>query len=103
MSQVDYRFTEKLVAGAALGYAKTDSDYSADGGNIALTAQSDRYTATSWADVGIGPHSMTDLEVTDFDIIDTGAEIALTYDCVRSHPILLDGFELGSLWRWLTP
>jgi hypothetical protein len=21
----------------------------------------------------------------------------------RTHPILLDGFELGSLWRWQTP
>jgi serine/threonine-protein kinase len=75
----------------------------ADGGNIALTAQSDRFTATSWTDVGINPHSLTDLEVTDFDIIDTGGAITLTYDCVRTHPILLDGFELGSLWRWQTP
>jgi serine/threonine-protein kinase len=75
----------------------------ADGGNIALTAQSDRFTATSWADVDIGPHSLTDLEVTDFDIIDTGAGIALTYDCERNHPLLLDGFELGSLWRWQVP
>jgi serine/threonine-protein kinase len=75
----------------------------ADGGNIALTAQSDRFTATSWTDVGIGPHSLTDLEVSDFEIIDTGTEIVLTYDCDRSHPLLLDGFELGSLWRWQTP
>ncbi len=72
----------------------------ADGGNIALTAQSDRFTTAGWDDLGIDTHSLAGLQVADFEIIDTGPTIALTYDCVRSHPILLDGFELGGLSRW---
>jgi hypothetical protein len=72
----------------------------ADGGTIALTAQNDRFTTATWAGVGIDSYSLSALQVTDFEIIDTGPTIALTYDCVRSHPILLDGFELGDLSRW---
>ncbi len=72
----------------------------ADGGTIALTAQSDRFTTATWAGVGIDSFSLSTLQVTDFEIIDTGPTITLTYDCVRSHPILLDGFELGDLSRW---
>jgi hypothetical protein len=72
----------------------------ADGGTIALTAQSDRFTTAKWDALGIGPYSLAGLEVNDFEIVDTGPAIVLTYDCVRSHPILLDGFELGDLSRW---
>jgi serine/threonine-protein kinase len=72
----------------------------ADGGTIALTAQSDRFTTATWAGLGIDGSSLSDLSVTDFEIIDTGSTITLTYDCVRSHPILSDGFELADLSRW---
>jgi len=62
----------------------------ADGGNVALTAESDRYTATSWADLGIDSRLFDQttgaaaVEITDFEVLDTGARIAETYDCVRS-------------------
>lgn len=72
----------------------------ADGGTIALTAQSDRFTTATWAGLGIDTFSLNALDVTDFEIIDTGAPIVLTYECVRSHPVLLDGFERGDLSRW---
>jgi len=72
----------------------------ADGGTIALTAQSDRFTTTTWAGLGIDSYSLADLTVTDFEMINTGSTIALTYACERSHPILRDGFELGNLSRW---
>jgi len=72
----------------------------ADGGNIALTAQSDRFTAATWAGIGITSHSLDALQVTDFEIIDTGTTITLTYECTRSHPILVDGFEMADLSRW---
>ena len=71
-----------------------------DGGNIALTAQSDRFTTAKWSTLGIDSYSLADLAVTDFEIIDTGDPITLTYDCVRSHPVFLDGFELGNLSKW---
>ena len=56
--------------------------YHADGGNIALTAQSDRYTTAKW-DGLLDPHDLAALEIEDFDVIDHGAPITLTLDCVR--------------------
>jgi len=62
----------------------------ADGGNIALTAESDLYTDHTWAEVGIGSRvfdqtpSARDVFPSDFQVIDTGARIPETYDCVRT-------------------
>jgi len=63
----------------------------ADGGNLALTAESDLYTTAKWSGLGIGPTvfkstpSATAVAITDFDVIDTGARIGETYDCVRTQ------------------
>ena len=56
----------------------------ADGGNIALTAQSDADTNAKYADVDFGSHDLQDLKVTDFEVVDLGTPIRLTYDCVRN-------------------
>jgi len=55
-----------------------------DGGNIALTAQSDADTTTKYADLNFGPHDLQPLKVTDFEVLDFGKPIRLTYDCVRN-------------------
>lgn len=55
----------------------------ADGGNIALTAQSDRFTSAKWAGQ-MGTYDLDDLQPTDFEVLDTGTPITLTYDCNRS-------------------
>jgi serine/threonine-protein kinase len=75
----------------------------ADGGNIALTAESDMYTTHTWAEVGIDSRTFdqtagaTDVFASDFQVIDTGARIGETYDCVRTvvptGVILKDSFE----------
>ncbi|MDQ3366537.1 MAG: hypothetical protein M3680_14020 [Myxococcota bacterium] len=57
--------------------------YHADGGNIALTAQSDRHTTAKWAGL-IRPQDLYALKVEDFDVIDQGAMITLTLDCARN-------------------
>ena len=57
----------------------------ADGGNIALTAQNDADTQAKYADLDFGPHSLQDLKVTDFEIVDEGKPIQLTDDCVRNR------------------
>jgi serine/threonine-protein kinase len=54
-----------------------------DGGNIALTAQSDADTKAKYADIDFGPRDLADLKVTDFEIVDMGTPIRLTDDCVR--------------------
>lgn len=56
--------------------------YHADGGNIALTAQSDRHTSHKWAGL-LAPRDLSALKVEDFEVIDHGAHITLTYDCTR--------------------
>jgi len=68
----------KVVARAMQKYGM----YHADGGNIALTAQNDRYTTAKW-DGLLDPHDLAALHVEDFQVIDHGAPITLTYDCVR--------------------
>jgi serine/threonine-protein kinase len=54
----------------------------ADGGNIALTARSDRLSTARWEDL-MEPRDLDALQPNDFEVIDTGAPIPLTYDCVR--------------------
>jgi len=62
----------------------------ADGGIIALTAESDLYTQTKWSNLGINSRVFDStagaaaINVEDFVVIDTGPRIAETYDCVRN-------------------
>jgi serine/threonine-protein kinase len=56
--------------------------YHADGGNIALTAQSDRHTTAKWSGL-LGPRDLAALKVSDFEVIDHGTPISLTGDCNR--------------------
>ena len=81
----------------------------ADGGTIALTAESDLFTTVSWADLEVDSRifdltpGATDVAVGDFDVIDTGPRIGETYDCVRSEidpGIFTDGFESGDTSAW---
>ncbi len=46
--------------------------YMSDGGNIALTAQSDALSSTKWSDVGFDASSLSSLKSTDFDVLDYG-------------------------------
>jgi hypothetical protein len=56
--------------------------YHADGGNIALTAQSDRHTQHKWQGT-LAARDLSMLKIDDFELIDHGAFIPLTYDCKR--------------------
>ncbi len=68
----------KVVARAMQKYGM----YHADGGNIALTAQSDRHTTAKW-DGLLDAQDLDALEVDDFEVVDHGGMITLTYDCNR--------------------
>lgn len=62
----------------------------ADGGNVALTAESDLFTTHRWSDVGISSRTFdqqvpgTPVRIEDFQVLDTGPRIIETYDCVRN-------------------
>lgn len=76
-----------------------------DGGNIALTFETDRYTTATWNTLGItaqtfwnGANGSTPVLVSHFEVIDTGPRIGETWDCVRSSVTVSDlifanGFE----------
>ena len=55
----------------------------ADGGTIALTAQGDRFTTHKWAGV-LGTYDLKQLQVTDFEMIEAGDRIPITYNCFRN-------------------
>ena len=55
----------------------------ADGGNIALTARSDRSTTSKWNGL-LDARDLQALQVTDFQMIDAGARIPVTNDCERA-------------------
>jgi serine/threonine-protein kinase len=55
----------------------------ADGGQIALTAQSDRFTQARWGGL-LGPRDLEALQPRDFEMVEGGPRIPLTLDCVRN-------------------
>lgn len=57
-----------------------------DGGNIALTFAGDHGSNAKWADLGIDSGTFNDIKVDDFEVVDLGPEIPLTYDCKRTEP-----------------
>ena len=71
----------------------------ADGGNIALTGEADRFTTAKWAALGIDEHVFVDgnpsPQVTDFEIVETGPQHTVTYNCVRTPDdfIFIDGYD----------
>lgn len=54
----------------------------ADAGNVALTAQSDRYSEVKW-DGLLGSRDLESILITDFEVIDSGAGRLYAGDCVR--------------------
>ncbi|MCZ8380107.1 hypothetical protein O6P37_14640 [Mycobacterium sp. CPCC 205372] len=55
-----------------------------DGGEIALTFADDRTAGARWADLGVDAQSFRGLSVDDFEVVDLGPEIPLTYACART-------------------
>ena len=55
-----------------------------DGGNIALTAASDRYSTHTWESLDIDSYALADLQVSDFEVLAFDTPIPITYDCERT-------------------
>jgi serine/threonine-protein kinase len=55
----------------------------ADGGRVALTAQSDRDTKAKWSGL-LGSRDLASIKVTDFDMIEAGKRHRWTGDCKRT-------------------
>ncbi len=73
----------------------------ADGGFIALTAEDDTYTTHKWSELGITSQTFVPgtgnpaVQVTDFEVVDTGPQINVTYECARGPDdfIFIDRFD----------
>ena len=80
-------FTVSTLAAGAQVVARALQRYGmilADGGNVALTARDDRFTVHKWSEVGFDSHSLQAIAVSDFEVLDFGTPIPLTYACVRN-------------------
>ncbi len=77
-SETGYSASAKVILQALKKYGMILSD----GGNIALTFADDRLSTAKWATLGITNQTFNSIPVTAFDVVDLGAEIPLTYDCV---------------------
>lgn len=87
-------FPVNLYSPAAQVILRTMQRYGivlADGGTIALTAESDLFTTHSWSELGINSRTFDQevlgapVRIQDFAVIDTGPRIIETYDCVRNE------------------
>jgi serine/threonine-protein kinase len=78
---------QSLPSDAARAIARALQRYGmflADGGNIALTMQSDRFTTHKWADLGFDGRSLAAIQVTDFEMVDGGERIPYSGECARN-------------------
>ena len=67
-----------------------------DGGGVPLTAESDAFTTRKWdADLGIDSHSLYGVRPTDFEVVEAGDPMTVSYDCVRTPDdfIFIDGYD----------
>jgi len=53
-----------------------------DGGQIALTFADDKTSTAKWADLDLDAQSFGAITPDQFDVVELGEEIPLTYDCV---------------------
>ena len=53
-----------------------------DAGNVALTAQSDRFSTAKWADL-MESRDLESIQITDFEMVESGERFTWTGDCVR--------------------
>lgn len=78
--ETQFNAGERVVLHAMKKYGMILSD----GGNIALTFADDRLSSNKWAALGIDSFSFSTVAVSDFEVVDLGSEIALTFNCVRN-------------------
>lgn len=56
----------------------------ADGGNVALTARSDRFTEHKYVDLGFDSHALVGIEPQDFEMLQLGQQVELSFECRRT-------------------
>jgi len=75
-----YSKSERVILQALKTYGMLLSD----GGEIPLTFADDRTSTAKWPDLGIKAESFSKIGVDQFEVVELGAEVPLTYNCVRN-------------------
>lgn len=78
--ETPFNESERVVLRALKTYGMLLSD----GGEIALTFADDRLSAAKWSTLGVEAQSFADMGPENFEVVDLGAEIGATFDCVRN-------------------
>jgi hypothetical protein len=78
--EAPYTANQRVILQALKKYGMILSD----GGNIALTFADDRTSTAKWATLGITPQTYRSITPENFEVVDLGDEIPLTFDCVRT-------------------
>lgn len=76
-----YSKSEQVILKALKTYGMLLSD----GGEVPLTFADDRTSTAKWSSLGIKADSFNDIGVDQFDVVELGSDIPLTYDCIRNH------------------
>jgi hypothetical protein len=72
--------SEKVILRALKAYGMLLSD----GGEIALTFADDKTSTAKWSDLGIKAESFGKIGVDQFEVVELGPDIPVTYNCVRN-------------------
>jgi hypothetical protein len=90
-------FSPKESVRAILRTLQKYGMFLADGGSIPLTGEADDFNTHKWADadIAIDTHSLFGVNPTDFEVIEAGDPLTVTYDCVRTPEdfIFIDAFQ----------
>jgi serine/threonine-protein kinase len=99
-------FSSNIAARVILRTMKKYGIVLSDGGNIALTAEDDMFTAHKWSEFGFDEDEvyleemLIGVPITAFEVVETGPQIPLTYDCdsngntlTPADFIFIDGYD----------
>lgn len=75
-----YTDSQRVVLTAMKTYGMLLSD----GGQVPLTFADDRTSTAKWADLGIDSQTFKAITPDQFEVVELGPDIPLTYDCVRN-------------------
>jgi serine/threonine-protein kinase len=66
-----------------------------DGGGIPLTGEADTFTTHKWDELNFDSHALFGIRPTDFEVIEAGDPMTVTYDCVRTPDdfVFIDGYD----------
>ena len=63
---------------------KTHGMLLSDGGTVPLTFADDRTSNAKWSELGIASDSFRAITADQFEVVELGPDVPLTYECVRN-------------------